>query len=76
MIMLTLEWDEFYEKYKDTSVKSYGIPWHHLEHRELWKGVPIQPDGKVQLRDGRTGEYFDSPVTIGHMHYLKAASSG
>ena len=43
----------------------------HLEHRKLWKGVPISRDGKVRLRDGRTGEYFDSPVTIGHMHYLK-----
>jgi DNA-directed RNA polymerase subunit beta len=43
----------------------------HLEHRALWKGVPLNPDGKVRLRDGRTGEYFDSPVTIGHMHYLK-----
>ena len=43
----------------------------HLEHRKLWKGVPIGRDGKVRLRDGRTGEYFDSPVTIGHMHYLK-----
>ena len=41
------------------------------DHRELWKGVPISRDGKVQLRDGRTGEEFDSPVTIGHMHYLK-----
>ena len=40
-------------------------------HRALWKGVPISRDGKVQLRDGRTGEPFDSPVTIGHMHYLK-----
>ena len=42
-----------------------------LEHRALWKGVPLNPDGKVRLRDGRTGEYFDSAVTIGHMHYLK-----
>ena len=41
------------------------------DHRELWKGVPISRDGRVRLRDGRTGEYFDSPVTIGHMHYLK-----
>ncbi len=40
-------------------------------HREVWKGVPISRDGKVRLRDGRTGDYFDSPVTIGHMHYLK-----
>ena len=44
---------------------------NNLEHRKLWKGVPISRDGKVRLRDGRTGEYFDSPVTIGHMHYLK-----
>ena len=41
------------------------------DHRELWRGVPLSRDGKVRLRDGRTGEYFDSPVTIGHMHYLK-----
>ena len=41
------------------------------DHRGLWKGIPIARDGKVRLRDGRTGEYFDSPVTIGHMHYLK-----
>ncbi len=41
------------------------------DHREVWKGVPISRDGKVRLRDGRTGEYFDGPVTIGHMHYLK-----
>ena len=69
---VNMEWDEFYEKYKDSlreDVMDYlGT---HLEHRELWKGVPILRDGKVRLRDGRTGEYFDSPVTIGHMHYLK-----
>ena len=41
------------------------------DHRKLWKGVPISRDGKVRLRDGRTGEYFDGAVTIGHMHYLK-----
>ena len=41
------------------------------DRREVWKGVPLSRDGKVRLRDGRTGEYFDSPVTIGHMHYLK-----
>ena len=65
-------WEEFREKYEDTTdpevMKYLG---DHLEHRELWKGVPLRADGKVQLRDGRTGEYFDSPVTIGHMHYLK-----
>ena len=43
----------------------------HRDHRKVWEGVPINADGKVRLRDGRTGEYFDSPVTIGHMHYLK-----
>ena len=41
------------------------------DHRKVWEGVPISRDGKVRLRDGRTGEYFDGPVTIGHMHYLK-----
>ena len=66
------EWEEFQEKYKDTlkpDVMEYLGD--HLEHREVWKGVPLSRDGKVRLRDGRTGEYFDSPVTIGHMHYLK-----
>jgi len=65
-------WEEFQEKYNDTlrpEVMEYLGD--HLDHRELWKGVPLSRDGKVRLRDGRTGEYFDSPVTIGHMHYLK-----
>ncbi len=65
-------WEEFEEKYKD--ILKPGVMEYlgeHLEHRELWKGVPLSRDGKVRLRDGRTGEYFDSPVTIGHMHYLK-----
>ncbi|MDO5564276.1 MAG: DNA-directed RNA polymerase subunit beta [Eubacteriales bacterium] len=65
-------WDDFKKKYKDILnpevLKYLGS---HLEHREEWKNVPITPDGKVRLRDGRTGEYFDSKVTIGHMHYLK-----
>ncbi|MCI9162388.1 MAG: DNA-directed RNA polymerase subunit beta [Lachnospiraceae bacterium] len=65
-------WEKFAEKYKDT-IKPEVMEYlgDHLEHRELWKGVQINRDGKVRLRDGRTGEYFDSPVTIGHMHYLK-----
>ncbi len=65
-------WEDFQEKYKDTlkpDVMEYLG--QHLDHRELWKGVPLSRDGKVRLRDGRTGEYFDSAVTIGHMHYLK-----
>ena len=65
-------WEDFKAKNEENTdpelMKYLG---DHLEHRELWKGVPISRDGKVQLRDGRTGEYFDSRVTIGHMHYLK-----
>ena len=65
-------WEEFEEKYKDILKPDVmDFLGAHLEHRELWKGVPLSRDGKVRLRDGRTGEYFDSPVTIGHMHYLK-----
>ncbi|MCR5604219.1 MAG: DNA-directed RNA polymerase subunit beta, partial [Lachnospiraceae bacterium] len=69
---VNLEWDEFEKKHKDEllpEVLEYLS--ENREHRALWKGVPISRDGKVRLRDGRTGEYFDSPVTIGHMHYLK-----
>ena len=69
---VNLEWEEFEEKHKaDISEEIMDYLSEHREHRELWKGVEISSDGKVQLRDGRTGEYFDSPVTIGHMHYLK-----
>ena len=66
------EWEDFQEKYKDTlKPEVFEYLGSHLEHRAVWKGVPLSRDGKVRLRDGRTGEYFDSPVTIGHMHYLK-----
>ena len=66
------EWKEFEAKYKDVlEPEVLEYLGSHLEHRELWKGVPISRDGKVRLRDGRTGEYFDGKVTIGHMHYLK-----
>ncbi len=69
---VNLEWDEFEKKYKSTLNKDVlKYLGEHLENREEWKGVPISRDGKVQLRDGRTGEFFDAPVTIGHMHYLK-----
>ena len=65
-------WEDFSAKYKDIlNPEVYQYLGDHLEHRALWKGVPISRDGKVLLRDGRTGEYFDSPTTIGHMHYLK-----
>ncbi len=55
----------------ELSDEVYDFLSKNREHRALWKGVPISKDGKVRLRDGRTGEYFDNPVTIGHMHYLK-----
>ena len=64
--------ENFYDKYKDTlreDVMTYLSD--NRDHRSVWKGVPIARDGKVQLRDGRTGEDFDGRVTIGHMHYLK-----
>ena len=69
---VNLEWEEFEKKHKDEllpEVMEYLS--ENRDHREVWKGVPISRDGKVRLRDGRTGEYFDAPVTIGHMHYLK-----
>ena len=69
---VNLSWEEFEAKHKEEllpEVMQYLS--EHRDHRELWKGVPISRDGKVRLRDGRTGEYFDGPVTIGHMHYLK-----
>ena len=69
---VNLEWEEFEAKHGEEllpEVLEYLS--ENRDHRELWKGVPLSRDGKVRLRDGRTGEYFDSPVTIGHMHYLK-----
>ncbi len=69
---VNLEWEEFEKKHKDELLPEVmEYLYENREHRKLWKGVPISRDGKVRLRDGRTGEYFDSPVTIGHMHYLK-----
>ena len=62
----------FTAQYKDVLNKEvFDYLSEHRDHRAEWKGVPIGRDGKVRLRDGRTGEYFDSPVTIGFMHYLK-----
>jgi len=69
---VNLEWEAFEAKYKDELLPEVmQYLYENRDHREVWKGVPISRDGKVRLRDGRTGEYFDSPVTIGHMHYLK-----
>ncbi|MCH5249878.1 MAG: DNA-directed RNA polymerase subunit beta [Lachnospiraceae bacterium] len=69
---VNLEWKEFEKKHKaELLPEVMEYLYENRDHRELWKGVPISRDGKVRLRDGRTGEYFDAPVTIGHMHYLK-----
>ena len=66
------EWEDFQAKYQDKlNPEVMEYLGEHLDHREEWKGVPIARDGKVRLRDGRTGDYFDNPVTIGFMHYLK-----
>ncbi len=80
-IMQTLElandyvnksWEEFTELWKDRlSDETYKYLEDNMDYREEWKGVPIDRTGKVRLRDGRTGEEFDSPVTVGYMHYLK-----
>ena len=69
---VNMEWEDFEKKHGEEllpEVLQYLSD--NREHRALWKGVPLSRDGKVRLRDGRTGEYFDSAVTIGHMHYLK-----
>ena len=69
---VNLEWEEFEAKHKEELLPEVlEYLYENRDHRKLWKGVPISRDGKVRLRDGRTGEYFDGAVTIGHMHYLK-----
>ena len=80
-IMKTLElandyvntsWEEFTAKWKDDlSEEAYKYLEDNMDYREEWRGVPINHTGKVRLRDGRTGEEFDNPVTVGYMHYLK-----
>ena len=69
---VNLEWEEFEKRHKEELLPEVmDYLYENRDHRKLWKGVPLSRDGKVRLRDGRTGEFFDSPVTIGHMHYLK-----
>ncbi len=69
---VNLSWEEFKERHEaELLPEVMDYLYENRDHRELWKGVPLSRDGKVRLRDGRTGEFFDSPVTIGHMHYLK-----
>ena len=69
---VNMEWEDFVSKHGE-ELKPEVLAYldENKAHRALWKGVPISRNGKVRLRDGRTGEFFDSPVTIGHMHYLK-----
>jgi len=69
---VNLEWDAFKKRHGEELLPEVlDYLYENRDHREIWKGVPLSKDGKVKLRDGRTGEYFDSQVTIGHMHYLK-----
>ena len=69
---VNLSWEEFKAKHEEELLPEVlDYLYENRDHRKLWKGVPLSRDGKVRLRDGRTGEFFDSPVTIGHMHYLK-----
>ena len=69
---VNLSWEEFEARHNEELLPVVmDYLYENRDHRALWKGVPLSRDGKVRLRDGRTGEYFDSPVTIGHMHYLK-----
>ncbi len=69
---VNMTWEDFEAAYKDVVMPEImKYLYDHRDHRELWKGVPITTDGKVQLRDGRTGQKFDGKTTIGHMHYLK-----
>ena len=69
---VNLSWEEFEARHKEELLpEAMDYLYENRDHRALWKGVPLSRDGKVRLRDGRTGEYFDSPVTIGHMHYQK-----
>ena len=69
---VNLSWEEFEAKHAEELLPEVlEYLYENRGHRKLWEGVPLSRDGKVRLRDGRTGEYFDSPVTIGHMHYLK-----
>lgn len=71
---VNMSWEDFEKKWGETlhpeAMKKLE---ENLDQREEWKGVPINRTGKIPLRDGRTGEYFDNPVTVGYMHYLKLA---
>ena len=66
------DWEEFKSKWADKlndDLLKYLED--NLDHRDEWRGVPIDHTGKIRLRDGRTGEEFDNATTVGFMHYLK-----
>ena len=44
---------------------------HEEDIFECFRKAGYSEDGKTWLKDGRTGEYFDNPVTVGYMYYLK-----
>ncbi len=69
---INMEWEEFEAKWKDLLEEEvFEELISNKDHREQWKGVQLSHDGKIRLKDGRSGEYFDNPVTVGYMHYLK-----
>ena len=70
---VNLEWDEFAAKWQDIVEPEIfaDLQANYETLREEWQGVPINRSGKIKVRDGRTGEEFDNPITVGFMHYLK-----
>ncbi len=65
-------WEEFEAKWKDKiNDEIFDYLDKNKAHREEWRGVELNYTGKIKLRDGRTGEEFDNPTTVGFMHYLK-----
>ena len=69
---VNLKWSAFTKKWKgilDPDI--FADLENNRESRDDWIGVPISRDGKIPVRDGRTGELFDNPITVGFMHYLK-----
>ena len=66
------EWEDFAAKYESMlSPELFDYLKNNLDHRDEWKGVPITRSGKLDVRDGRTGERLSNPVTVGYMYYLK-----
>ena len=67
-----MEWDVFKDKWSGIVDRDIMQSLEdNNENREEWADMPITRDGKIELRDGRSGAAFDNPVTVGYMHYLK-----